>query len=48
MIRVIVGFFLVYGSVSAMDNVSDNDLFNVTLVAVLGLTLMFFGIRKVK
>ena len=47
MIRVIVGFFLVFGAVGGMDNATDAQLLPLVAVAALGLVSMFFGMQKV-
>jgi hypothetical protein len=48
MIRVILGFFLVFGSVGGMEQ-TGNDLMLIPLmaVAIFGLTLMYFGVEKI-
>jgi hypothetical protein len=45
MIRFVIGFFLVFGAVGGMDN--GSDLFLCTLLAVVGLVLMYFGSTKI-
>jgi len=47
MIRVIVGFFLVFGAVGGMDNATDAQLLPLMAIAVLGLVSMYFGMRKI-
>jgi hypothetical protein len=47
MIRVIVGFFLVFGAVGGMDNATDAQLLPLVAIAALGLVSMFFGMQKV-
>jgi len=47
MIRVIVGFFLVFGAVGGMDNATDAQLLPLVAIAALGLVSMFFGVQKV-
>ena len=44
-IRAFVGLFIVFGAVGGMDNAVDGDLLLVTSVAVLGLLLMYSGVR---
>jgi len=48
MIRVILGFLMVYGAVGGIDNASDAQLFPLMAMAMIGLTLMYFGMNKVK
>jgi hypothetical protein len=48
MIRVILGFFLVFGAVGGMENAgNDVSLIPLMAVAILGLTLMYFGVEKI-
>ena len=47
MIRMIVGFFLVFGAVGGMDNATDSELLPLLALAVLGLTSMYYGVRKI-
>jgi hypothetical protein len=47
MIRVIVGFFLVFGAVGGMDNATDAQLLPLVAIAALGLVSMYFGMQKV-
>lgn len=47
MIRAILGFLMVFGSVGGMDNATDAALVPLMVVAVLGLTLMYFGVNKI-
>ena len=47
MIRVIVGFFLVFGAVGGMDNATDAQLLPLVAIAAVGLVSMFFGVQKV-
>lgn len=47
MIRVIVGFFLVFGAVGGIDNATDAQLLPLMAVAALGLVSMYFGVRKI-
>ena len=48
MIRVIAGFFLVFGAVGGMDNATDAQLLPLVAIAALGLVSMYFGVQKVK
>jgi hypothetical protein len=48
MIRVVLGFLMVFGAMGGMDNASDAQLIPLLLVDVLGLTLMYFGVMKIK
>jgi len=43
----IVGFFLVFGAVGGMDNATDSELLPLLALAVLGLTSMYYGVRKI-
>ena len=50
MIRVIIGFFLVFGAVGGMDAqpLASNAVFTAQLIAaVIGLVLMYFGTNKI-
>ena len=47
MIRVIVGFFLVFGAVGGIDNATDAQLLPLVAIAALGLVSMYFGVQKV-
>ena len=47
MIRVILGFLMVFGSVGGMENGTDDQLLAQLAMAVVGLTLMYFGVKKV-
>jgi hypothetical protein len=47
MIRVILGFLMVFGSVGGMENASDAQLVPLMLTAIIGLTLMYFGVEKI-
>ena len=47
MIRVIVGFFLVFGAVGGMDNATDAQLLPLVAIAALALVSMYFGVQKV-
>ena len=48
MIRVIVGFLMVFGAVGGLDNATDAQLIPLIAVALLGLTSMHFGLAKVQ
>jgi hypothetical protein len=48
MIRVILGFLMVFGSAGGMDNATDAQLIPLMLTAMIGLTLMYFGVEKIK
>lgn len=43
-IRAFVGFLIVFGAVGGMDNATDSQLLVETLVAVLGLCVMYSGV----
>jgi len=47
MIRVIVGLLIVFGAVGGMDNATDSELLPLLALAVLGLTSMYYGVRKI-
>jgi hypothetical protein len=47
MIRIAVGFLIVFGCVGALDNATDAELLPLTLGAIAGLALMAAGINKV-
>lgn len=47
MIRVIVGFFLVFGAVGGMDNANDGELLPLLAIAAVGLASMYSGTRKI-
>jgi hypothetical protein len=47
MIRVILGFLMVFGSVGGMDNASDEQLLGLMLIAITGLTIMAAGVNKI-
>ena len=49
MIRIILGFLIVYGAVGGIENsVSDLDLMIACLIAAFGFMLMVSGVRFVK
>ena len=48
MIRFILGFLIVFGSVGGMDNATDGELLPLLGLAVVGLALMYFGTEKMK
>ncbi len=48
MIRLAVGFLMVFGSVGGLDNATDAQLLPLIAVAVAGLALMAAGVNKVK
>lgn len=47
-IRAGIGFLIVFGAVGGIDNATDGDLFVETLLAVLGLAIMYSGVRAMK
>ena len=47
MIRVSVGLFIVFGAVGGMDNATDAELLPLLALAVVGLTSMYYGVRKI-
>jgi hypothetical protein len=44
-IRAFVGLFIVFGAVGGMDNAADGDLLLSATFAVVGLLLMYSGVR---
>ena len=44
-IRAFIGLFIVFGAVGGMDNAADGDLLLGMAIAVLGLLLMYSGVR---
>jgi hypothetical protein len=48
MIRIVIGFFLVFGAVGGMDNGTDSQLPYLISIAVIGLLLMHLGVRKME
>ena len=44
-IRAFVGLLIVFGAVGGIDNATDGELFITTLLAVLGLAVMYSGVR---
>jgi hypothetical protein len=47
MIRVVLGFLMVFGAMGGMDNATDAALVPLMMTAILGLTLMYFGVAKI-
>jgi hypothetical protein len=47
MIRIILGMLIVLGAVGNLDFDADADVLYNSMVAGVGLTLMFFGVRKI-
>jgi hypothetical protein len=48
MIRLIIGFILVFGAVGGIDNASDAQLLPLLAIAAIGLTSMYYGMKKVQ
>lgn len=48
MIRLVIGLVLVFGAVGGMDHVSDSQLPYQIVVAVIGLLMMYFGVKKME
>lgn len=48
MIRIVIGFLLVFGAVGGMDNGPQDALIYQLLAAIIGLALMYFGSNKIK
>lgn len=46
MIRVILGFLMVFGAAGGFDNATDAQMIPLMIVAGIGLTLMYFGVSK--
>ena len=44
-IRTFIGFLLVFGSVGGMDNSTDPQLLVLLTISVLGLLMMYSGVR---
>ena len=44
-IRAFVGLFIVFGAVGGIDNAADDQLLLAVSLAVLGLLLMYSGVR---
>lgn len=44
MIRFLLGFLIVFGAVGGIDN--GEDLMMCTILAIIGIALMFFGTEK--
>jgi len=47
MIRVILGFLMVFGAVGGIDNGSDEQLLGLMMVAIGGLAIMAAGVNKI-
>jgi hypothetical protein len=47
MIRVIFGFFLVFGAAGGIDNATDDQLLFLMAILAVGLVSMYFGVRKI-
>ena len=48
MIRYIVGFLMVFGAVGGLDSATDEQLIPLLFVALLGLTVMHFGLNRME
>jgi hypothetical protein len=48
MIRLVIGFLLVFGAVGGMDNGTDAQLPYQIALAVVGLILMYLGVLKME
>ena len=44
-IRTFIGLIVVFGAVGGIDNATDGELFITTLLAVVGLAVMYSGVR---
>jgi hypothetical protein len=47
MIRVVIGFLMVFGAVGGIDNATDGQLIPLLALAVTGMALMYFGTKKI-
>ena len=47
MIRVVIGFLMVFGAVGGIDNATDGQLIPLLAVVVTGMALMYFGSKKI-
>lgn len=47
MIRVVIGFLMVFGAVGGMDNATDANLLPLVAIAVAGLAIMAAGVNKI-
>lgn len=47
-IRAFIGLFIVFGAVGGIDNATDGDLLLTTTIAVVGLFIMYSGVRAMK
>jgi hypothetical protein len=47
MIRIALGFLIVFGCVGGMDNATDAQLLPLVLGAIAGLVIMALGVNKV-
>ena len=48
MIRIVLGFFIVFGSVGGMENSPDSDMLLLTVMSAIGLFLMYSGVESSK
>lgn len=48
MIRIVLGFFIVFGSVGGMENSPDSDMLLLTVMSAIGLLLMYSGVESSK
>lgn len=48
MLRIILGFFLLYGAVGSLDHDPTFPVIGALAIAALGLILMFFGVNSIK
>lgn len=47
MIRIIIGMLIVLGAIGNIDYNPNADLISQSIIAIIGLTIMYFGVRKV-
>lgn len=47
-IRAITGLIICFGAVGGLDTATDSQLFDVTAIALVGLTIMYSGVRAMK
>ena len=48
MIRFFIGFMIVFGAVGTLEADPEADLFITAVLAVIGLTIMAFGVAKIQ
>ena len=48
MIRIAIGFLMVFGAAGGLDNATDVQLLPLLAIAITGLIFMLFGVRKIE